>query len=130
MLERHRLPGFKREPGLRLRVRRKDRLPDITALPADTRVQPQRLAPRLQSQNMAVLELKRLRHEQDHLIQQGGDVVAHYGELAQGGHDGLLEGSVEEGLFRPLTLFDALIERLRHTIKRLGQLPQFAPLAR
>ncbi len=109
VLERHHLPGSKGEPGLSPRVGRNDRLPDVTVLPANPRAQQQELAPRLQLQDMAKLDLKRLRDEHDGLIEQGGDIIAHHGKLAQGGDDGLLERTVEQGLLRPLAFLDTFL---------------------
>ena len=130
MLEHHRFAGRQREAALGLRVGWNDRLSDAAVLPADSRPQQQEFASRLQFQDMAVLDLQRLGDQHHGLIQQRGDIVAYHGELAQGGHDRLLEGTVEEGLVGPLTFFDAFLKRGRHGIERARQLAQFAPLLR
>ena len=91
MLEHHRFPGRERKPAFRLRIGRNDRLADPAVLPADSRPQQQELAARLQFQDVAVLDLQRLGHQHDRLIQQRGNIVAHHRELAQRRHDGLLE---------------------------------------
>ena len=43
---------------------------------------------------MTELHLQRLSDEHDGLVQQPRDIVAYHRELAEGGYDGLLEGTV------------------------------------
>ena len=108
----------------------------MTARPTQPFFQPtpacssRNLPPGCNSRMWQYSDLQGLRDEHHGLIQQRGDVAAHHRELAQRRHDGLLKGTVQEGLFGPLAFFDAFLQRDRHGIERLRQLAQLAPLAR
>ena len=110
VVESHRIAGGQGEAGLGLRVGRNEDLPDAPFLPADPRPQQQEFAARLQFQHVAELHLQRLSDQHDGLVQQRRDIVAYHRELAKGGHDGLLEGTVKEDFFGPLSFIDAFFE--------------------
>ena len=67
-----------------------------------------------------VFHFHRLRDEHDGLVHQFGQVAVGEGELADRGHDGLLERAIEHLSLGFLAFLDPLLQLFRHRVEGLG----------